>query len=405
VALTTLSVRWTPREYWTVRAAQEPVRTLSTRWTPREYWRSPVPKDVGAPQISVTVAPGVITPSTPITVRVVDVGGTFASDAGIAHVTILAFDTHSNAEPVCVVRGIADFDFAPNYSPGGGVTAYGNGFAIDVARDDGVRSGWPFAGLILHVEAVDKSGNVTEADFVYTVSPNYETAPSVSYTPANASVLSMPLGTDSVQIDVTETAPDSIQSARIVASYGTGHPQEVVFDGTPGSGGLDGFTVVESAIAGGRRWVISRDAGWPTADLHFDVNVKTYVLTSVVANGYSSSVDYTVADPAPPVDAVPPVIANVSPAPGSPLDPNQPVSFDITDDTGLFRRILVTVRYAATGQTEVVHDGDTFLGFYQLACSRDPITDGYHYSILRDGGWPSSPTLRVFGFDRGGNEA
>ncbi len=405
MALTTLSVRWTPREYWTVRAAQEPVRTMGVRWTPREYWRSPVPKDIAVPTITTTVAPGTISPSTDITIRVVDTGAIFSDIAGLGMVTIVVVDTHGNVETVGIFHGPGDSNFVSTYAAGGSVVAYGNGIAVTLHRDDGVRVGWPFAGFNVFVAAVDNAGNLTTTQFTYSVSPNYETAPSITYSPANASVLSMPLGTDSVQIDVTETAPDSIQTARIVASYGEGHVQEVVFDGAPGSGGLDGFTVVESSISGGRRWVISRDAGWPTPILHFDVTVKTYVLMSVVANGYSSSVDYTVSDPAPAVDAVPPVIANVTPAEGTPLDAMQPVSFDITDDTGLFRRILVTVRYAATGQTEVVHDGDSFLGFYQLACSRNPITDGYHYSILRDGGWPSSPTLRVFGFDRGGNEA
>lgn len=405
MALTTLSTRWAPLFFWTARADSEPVKTLSTRWAVKAFWRSAIPKDVDPPVVVTSPSPGTIAPSTDVIVQVTDIGGTFSNIAGISHVSIAVIDTHGNVETIGDFRSIVDYGFAPNYSAGGAVNPYGNGLAITLRRDDGVRVGWPFAGFTIAVTAVDTSGNTTTSTFIFGVSPNYETAPGIVFTPTTGSTLSMPVGTDTIQIDVTETSPDSIQSARIIASYGEGHVKEVVFDGTPGSGGEDGFDVVESSIAGGRRWVISRVAGWPTSILHFDVNVKTYVLTNVVANGYNASASYTVSDPAPPVDAVPPVVANVSPAPGTPLDPMQPVTFDVTDDTGLFRRILVTVRYAATGQTEVVHDGDGFLGFYQLACTRDPITDGYHYSVLRDGGWPSSPTMRVFAFDRGGNEA
>jgi hypothetical protein len=405
MALTTLSVRWAPREFWTLVAAQEPVKTLAMRWAPREFWRSAQQKDIAIPTITTTVTPGAISPSTDIVIRIVDTGAAFSDVAGLGLVSIAIIDTHGNVETVGIFHTPGDSNFTGTYSAGGSVVAYGNGIAITLHRDDGVRAGWPFAGFDVFVSAVDNAGNMTSTQFSYTVSPNYETAPSITYTPVDSSVLSGPLGTDTVQIDATETSPDSIQSARIVASYGEGHVKEVVFDGAPGSGGMDGFTVVESSISGGRRWVISRDAGWPTPILDFDVVVKTLVLTNVVANGYLSSVSYSVSDPAPAVDAVPPEVSNVTPAAGTPLDPAQAVSFDVTDDTGLFRRILVTVRYAATGQTEVVHDGDGFLGFYQVACSRNPITDGYHYSIVRDGGWPSSPTLRVFAFDRGGNEA
>jgi len=41
MALTTLSVRWAPLEFWTLRANQEPAFSLSVRWAPREFWRNP----------------------------------------------------------------------------------------------------------------------------------------------------------------------------------------------------------------------------------------------------------------------------------------------------------------------------------------------------------------------------
>jgi hypothetical protein len=111
------------------------------------------------------------------------------------------------------------------------------------------------------------------------------------------------------------------------------------------------------------------------------------------------------APPAPPVDATAPAVGNFSPAPGTPIARTRAVSFDVTDESGDFRRIFVVAFFPATGVTEVVHDGDGFRGFYAASSSRTMIAAGFRYAVLRSGGWPAAPTIQTFAIDRAGNEA
>lgn len=104
------------------------------------------------------------------------------------------------------------------------------------------------------------------------------------------------------------------------------------------------------------------------------------------------------------LDTTAPVVSGVSPAPGSILPATDPVSFDITDDSGAFRRIVVMLTLGESGITEVVHDGTSFRGLYQLSSLRTPIINGFHFDIYRTGGWTSTPTLQIVGIDRSGNE-
>lgn len=103
------------------------------------------------------------------------------------------------------------------------------------------------------------------------------------------------------------------------------------------------------------------------------------------------------------VDLTAPVISNISPPQGTILAATDPVSFDVTDDSGAFARILVAVKYT-TGVQELIHDGDIFVGFYALQSSRVQIASGFRYTILRTGGWLTAPTFRAFPIDAAGND-
>lgn len=107
-------------------------------------------------------------------------------------------------------------------------------------------------------------------------------------------------------------------------------------------------------------------------------------------------------------DVTSPVIGNVSPAPGTPITSTTPLVLEVTDDSGALRRVLLTATYSAgalTGVTELLFDGDAFVGHYVGGRSgREPIPGGFRFTLLRDTGWPASPTIRVFAFDRSGNE-
>lgn len=105
-------------------------------------------------------------------------------------------------------------------------------------------------------------------------------------------------------------------------------------------------------------------------------------------------------DPAP----TPPVVANISPAPGTTLQPGDLISFDVTDDSGAFRRILVAAAFGALPTRELVHDGDTFAPLYAAGSSRTAVEGGFRFVLRRAGGWPAAPTLTPFAIDTRGAE-
>lgn len=120
-------------------------------------------------------------------------------------------------------------------------------------------------------------------------------------------------------------------------------------------------------------------------------------------DGHGQAPAFELADPIPP-DVVVPVIGNFVPPLGTVLNSQQPISFDVTDNSGQLLRVIVHAVFS-DGVVEVVHDGDNFRGYYQIDSTRILIANGYRYTALRFGGWPSSPaTFNVFAIDASGNE-
>lgn len=102
------------------------------------------------------------------------------------------------------------------------------------------------------------------------------------------------------------------------------------------------------------------------------------------------------------LDVTAPEITNISPAPGA-LGIHQPISFGLTDDSGLIALREFWIRFGAGNIYEQVHDGTQFLGRYTRS-SITAITSGYALSIVRDGGWiPGTVALRAVVLDAGGN--
>lgn len=102
-------------------------------------------------------------------------------------------------------------------------------------------------------------------------------------------------------------------------------------------------------------------------------------------------------------DETAPTVAVVSPASNLIITPSTQLVIDVTDNV-LLRRVLLVARTG--GLEEVVHNGNAFGPMY----SRDPnrreaISGGYRYTLLRRGGWPSSPTIDAYPFDTAGNES
>lgn len=93
-------------------------------------------------------------------------------------------------------------------------------------------------------------------------------------------------------------------------------------------------------------------------------------------------------------DQVDPRITDISPPPGTTIFPLTEISFNVTDNNGLF---LVELQ-VDQGQREVVHDGDSFLYPY-LHCTRVAIVGGYYFQIRRTGGWRKPPTFHLRALD------
>lgn len=135
----------------------------------------------------------------------------------------------------------------------------------------------------------------------------------------------------------------------------------------------------------------------------------TYAAGTVVRSAATRSMSpgflgFVPPPPAPPEDTSPPTVANFAPAPGTPIARGAPIAFDVTDDSGTFRRIFVMAHFPRLGVTEVIHDGDGFRGPYAAASARAFIAYGFRYSVLRGGGWPDAPTILVHAIDASGNE-
>ena len=100
----------------------------------------------------------------------------------------------------------------------------------------------------------------------------------------------------------------------------------------------------------------------------------------------------------------PPVITNISPAPGTPIDRDTTIRLDVVDLSGLLRS-EITVKMSNEDDRIVVHDGDQFCGRFTNLSSRTSISDGFTYALKPNGGWKGSPNFKVHAVDTSGNEA
>jgi hypothetical protein len=131
----------------------------------------------------------------------------------------------------------------------------------------------------------------------------------------------------------------------------------------------------------------------------------TLHVRAIDAGGTSTTTSsaYTLTDPPPPPDVTTPELSNLSPAADSTIARSTAVEFDVTDDADL-SLVIVGVLYSATGEYEVAHDGDAFAPRYVAKSTRTNISGGYHFKLIRTGGWPSAPTFRVRARDASNNE-
>lgn len=99
------------------------------------------------------------------------------------------------------------------------------------------------------------------------------------------------------------------------------------------------------------------------------------------------------------------VLSNAYPSSLAVIAPLDTIGFDVTAP-GRIRRILVFVEFPALAiAPELVYDGAKFQSKY-VTSTVDVLTDKSRRFAVRHGGggWPSRPNLRVFAFDRLGQE-
>lgn len=102
---------------------------------------------------------------------------------------------------------------------------------------------------------------------------------------------------------------------------------------------------------------------------------------------------------------VPPLVSNISPAGGTGIQKETLLSFDVTvSASNFFREIIVIADFPNLRLKEIIHMDDAFGPQYSLNSSRVAITGGYRFSVMRNAGWPGSPTILVKAIDVQGAE-
>lgn len=104
-----------------------------------------------------------------------------------------------------------------------------------------------------------------------------------------------------------------------------------------------------------------------------------------------------------------PTVTNLSPSAGTPVTRSQVISFTVSDNVRL-ASLVVLAEYPqqpeGTTVKEVVWDGAFEVGYRGTSNTVFAYTNGYDFTVLRDGGWPASAvTIRAFAVDTAGNVA
>jgi hypothetical protein len=105
--------------------------------------------------------------------------------------------------------------------------------------------------------------------------------------------------------------------------------------------------------------------------------------------------------PVPPAPLPPPgvvIVALITPI--STISKTTPVIIDVYSTAVPLRRAWVNASYAGLLPDDMVHNSDRFGAAYQGSTNvRSNITNGYRFTLLRDGGWPGTPSITVHAVD------
>lgn len=223
----------------------------------------------------------------------------------------------------------------------------------------------------------------------YDAAPDDATPPAVSnFNPTSASTI---VAASSVAFDVTDLGSHLIQIVTAVHSDGTA---EIVWDGA-----FRGrfATSTRGSITNGFRFSVVRTGGWPAAGLTIRV-----IAIDEGGNTATTTASYAVSNPSNANDAEPPTVGDFDPPPGTELELDAPWSFTVTDTSGAFAGIFISVKFP-TGEVETAFQGAAFQGRYAAGSSRVAVEGGWRCTLRRAGGWPARPTFLVDAIDSKGN--
>lgn len=101
-----------------------------------------------------------------------------------------------------------------------------------------------------------------------------------------------------------------------------------------------------------------------------------------------------------------PVIQNFNPAVGLPIASGTVLSFDVTDQSGIIPFVALLAAFSGNPVQELVYNSVAFNAPYSNASNTvTAITGGLHFTLLRNGGWPSNVTLLPIAFSTGSENA
>lgn len=253
--------------------------------------------------------------------------------------------------------------------------------------------GYTDADTEIVVTATDQTGHSAALGLEYTVSNPTSTGgiPPVvdNFSPADDSTVA---ASDAFGFDVTAEA--AIASVMVIVQNGSDAPV-VAYNGA--FRGQFAASSARSDIAGGYHFEIDPGAAkWPKGTIALTVIAVDETGAAVVHTTYGLTVSN-------PVNVTAPDVGNYVPPRRTRLQPNQPIQFDVTDDSGQFLRVRVDLYYPNTGLTETVYNGFSFLGLYAGPSRATAIAGGVRFIIARTGGWPSKPSVIVDPIDIYGN--
>ncbi len=210
-----------------------------------------------------------------------------------------------------------------------------------------------------------------------------------NFAPAAASSIN---AAAAVAFDVTDNIGEHlVQVVTAIHSDGTA---EVVWDGAFRGRFAAGST--RTPIANGFHFTMLRSGGWPAAGL----TIRVFAI-DLDANHVTAIASYTVTNPTNTGDVTPPTVTDFDPAPGVELDSDSAVSFTISDASGAYAGIFVSVAFA-TGDVETAFQGSSFRGRYG-GSARIAVPGGWRFTLRRSGGWQARPTLLIDVVDAKGN--